>query len=1713
MTNKSIQNIMINRPYNYKLSISSDLIADLFSKAHNMDIFEIKNFVLINKIPLSVQDNDGNNLIHIAIDSSSSKTEIHRLNFIKSLYHENVNPDAPNKNNVTPLLLACKKQYIKIIEYLIEIGVDINYYDNFKNNAYNYLFSSMIKNYKKKEKKPLFAITKKIDDRKLELLNEHKITLYNELKNSPFLNSLIDTIRREIANDDIVKEIASRFNQALIERVINTGRYDDFTLIQEIYYPHLNEFITAAKNIFGNFQRIENVTFHKPDRFSFPQNDRSGLAIIKDADYKEYLKEKIQENIDLLQNTIKENKIINLVDLDYMYEEMIKNINNENDYQEMNKYIHHFCIDNADNIIDYKNNTFAGGSRYVTIIDEITNDQSKYLINHDNNNDKQLIAKLLSTLILNNNDSFAKNYPEDFDGGFNNHINLDHLLYGLKDIIYLILTYIYKLSTNSDIMGNIETELLSLLKRRSILDIRLYNLINIIDKRNKYNFGHFIYILIINIIQYTHLKIDGNVNTLEIELNQGIVLLCSGLYHYHNPKNKSTSLAKSIMNVIKPLRIRHLNKIPLSYFYGEWINLLFKNDTITGLTTKYFKPEEFSDDDKNEVRFVERDLLNKLSDCEILCIEIINYYEEMNDKPLLQNVVDTLILIRLFELNKSRNPQLIEDIFINKLKGLYLSPDFSNVSMFTEINGIEPDYIEDYFKTLFNNIDDQELYEIITQYEIPSRINYFLYGGLKYLKNINLGGDIEPDQELFKAKQIEANHFGLNFIGILPEINVDEATSVFQPNANNDRLLLFNYAFINNIQISENLLYLNRNMNNFRPPTYMSYLNLLERFKNNLNRLQNNIFIKLRKIFNNIKSNPQLYSKAIGYYYPILNAIESHETFFEKLIDEDKDKYNLFNKNDFKDYYINNDFNINIFNSHLNKINGLLFLYYYLDTDNIIEIPKFIYHQLGDGNPLTIFHDPAKDIELPNTKTNQDQTLSDTDTSDIDNRVGSESFIGNIDYQNIITKIKERRFFINRKILNESFVTSKNSKLPPSFKSITKEFIDYNIIEIIKKNHNISINDEIIDIIPGVDKKYNDINKSYTNAILIQDIIKNELRESIRFIGYEMFNNIVKIHELSDFKPDYNIFGSSEFNVKLEDVPKLNNQTASYNEVEFLRNFYYFYNEVEFLRNFYYFSEDLPKEDKPFLLYPNNYDNNNFTSDTKLLYQINVNDKILKQLIESGCNLFNINNMGENIINNLIKYKNYGLIKKVKENGVDIKNIFETLNLSPLKYIIDEYKDHINKFCFSSGDYSEQLKLFTQSLTFDVKNNIMGNEKLGFNVMKNILISFQVCNYITQQYLTEYQYNFSDNYKLKELYEIHNKILDNKSYSDFKNLHYNEIVQELYSNDIAIIVEDMLGKKQSKLEKLNKKLNNINIQITNLAGLINTTKLVNMKDNIEKEINNIEDDISELKKIVIFKSNKIQMNDINMNIIKRYESIVIGLNDQRIIYMNGFSKLLKNDILKKSNENITQHLLNYENENKDKIIDNKNNIETLYKYYEHLNICCEDYFNEGEFIVNNKSLEFVRDLLVHLTKNVICVGIDTLIRRVLFEYLKTFGMTPEDINININMIIIKFKPYLYDKLSTLFVINNTSVFMDENEKAGYEKQSVNDLLEQAIELLESTSIRTINDITKNRLREIIPYFETIIPKLINNWRAVIENQFLFIINHSRILKIINELLN
>jgi hypothetical protein len=154
-----------DKPYRTLINIDQTKIGELFNLVYQMNTQEIIQYSLINKIPLGVTSFSGNNLIHeILLNDDTLKSEYNRLNVIKFLVQNEVNPDEPNKNNQTPIHIACQKQYIDICEYLIkECEVDLNYRDNNGFTPLHYLLTGEIKLFNKKNPTDIIAFQRKGD--------------------------------------------------------------------------------------------------------------------------------------------------------------------------------------------------------------------------------------------------------------------------------------------------------------------------------------------------------------------------------------------------------------------------------------------------------------------------------------------------------------------------------------------------------------------------------------------------------------------------------------------------------------------------------------------------------------------------------------------------------------------------------------------------------------------------------------------------------------------------------------------------------------------------------------------------------------------------------------------------------------------------------------------------------------------------------------------------------------------------------------------------------------------------------------------------------------------------------------------------------------------------------------------------------------------------------------------------------------------------------------------------------------------------------------------------------------------------------------------------------------------------------------------------------------------------------------------------------------
>jgi hypothetical protein len=143
-----------DKPYRTNMNIDPQKIFDLFNLVYQMDTQEIMQYSLINKLPLNVTiASSGNNLIHeILLNEDKLKNEFNKLNVIKFLVQNDVNPDEPNKENQTPIHIACQKQYKEIVEFLIkDCEVNLNYKDNNGYTPLHYLLIGEIKIYEKKE--------------------------------------------------------------------------------------------------------------------------------------------------------------------------------------------------------------------------------------------------------------------------------------------------------------------------------------------------------------------------------------------------------------------------------------------------------------------------------------------------------------------------------------------------------------------------------------------------------------------------------------------------------------------------------------------------------------------------------------------------------------------------------------------------------------------------------------------------------------------------------------------------------------------------------------------------------------------------------------------------------------------------------------------------------------------------------------------------------------------------------------------------------------------------------------------------------------------------------------------------------------------------------------------------------------------------------------------------------------------------------------------------------------------------------------------------------------------------------------------------------------------------------------------------------------------------------------------------------------------------
>ena len=212
-----------------------------------------------------------------------------------------------------------------------------------------------------------------------------------------------------------------------------------------------------------------------------------------------------------------------------------------------------------------------------------------------------------------------------------------------------------------------------------------------------------------------------------------------------------------------------------------------------------------------------------------------------------------------------------------------------------------------------------------------------------------------------------------------------------------------------------------------------------------------------------------------------------------------------------------------------------------------------------------------------------------------------------------------------------------------------------------------------------------------------------------------------------------------------------------------------------------------------------------------------------------------------------------------------------------------------------------------------------------------------------------------------------------------------------------------------------------------------------------------------------------------------------------------------------------------------RIIEERNNINLQLKdsveYYEEMNKICIEYFESQRYYNNNNIntnniIKFVYDTLIHLTRTIICSSIENIIRKILFETFNNGYYNEMDRNKKFKNIVSKIdyiitdeiRNYLYNDVAKKFVKTSVSIFKDSNEKASYEIATVTEILNSFVDLMLVESFTKLdNNIIEILKNNIIPYYDTIVNKIIINWNITIENMFLYMINQHRYVKMIEVL--
>jgi hypothetical protein len=1712
--------IALNQPYKPNLTIPKEKIDTLFSLMNQMDTQQIKQFSIVNNIPLNVNDTNGENLIHKAINIENMlKKEFHRLNIIKFLIQNDVNPDKPNKENQTPLHLACKMQYADIVKYLIEIGVNVNYQDNYGSTPFHYALQGQIKLFEPyKEIKDFIQPQKKVDTKKKEQLLEIKKEIWDIIKNCKFIKSIEQTIDSTIFDDEI-KKYSLELYKKISTKITQTEEINYFKSIKEEFDIFKNKIKIIVGEKWLNFPEISDIVIHKKEKNSY---DLSGndLSFLKNINVKEWIKSKIKKN----KNNIKEfckktysnnqkkpynidfenEKLTNQIYVDFFYKHKDKHFDfNQGEWEIYSFYdfilpdwenfnrleiLDENAVDNADNIIDWDKLTFMGGSRNIEIIVDF--EKIKKILKYDN-------TKTKVTYILynyNNNVNYFNQSP------LNNEIDplpLFNQFDYLRKLVIDMATYkimdepLHPIRIELETLNNIPVP--PPLSQQEIEDLIFFydRWEELLSHKNK---GSTIYTMFSNLVCQENNS--GNDDNLTGEMSCMISIIASAL------NIEDQTIDDAITTCIKKYCIEY---------------------TMTDLTNPRFKPNNI--DFTNALKILLADTLDFNDNGQIVVnedkdkvkqiVELINDIVFENNLIEKRNIFFKVITLITEKIKEMENKPLIQDtiFLITFINNYCLKNDNTCTKKFLSISELNINNINQ----ILNDNIYSELLSLIKNNNNLHLIPYF------YVKmDLARDKDIYDDDtsngltnltDYIMNKFKESKHLGLYYRGLIPHQKTSDELLLIPGYIGGQGYKNKNIP-VNNTQ---NLFFLINNGDYNWP-----ILNLIGNYNDDIfNLAPQNIYKKFKEYkYVYYKYRPPIKGivKIANNYVQnfIINELSMilYESQYEQnlytIIDSNKQLskafmdiyvYLSFFYDFLDDNVIKNDINSIIFN--INEYNANLLLYNYLfkfyrnpndEPNNMYKIPKFNYYLLPTldkkkGSSFIYFDKEDTLIDLNSeVKVFRNRRVNDdTDRTKIikEPSFNSQGNIRNANtYLGVMENIENNIISSSYSNINDNFKDYISGKLPPAIINKLKDFYNYNIILLlvdIFRNHN--YDDTINEILKKLKKINNtdifinnddNIIDYYFMSKIVEELIREKMKYHIELQTNRILYKVIKKIDLPEsFTDDFNniILKPDEFILNMNKISK---------EIT-----HYFYNE-------YQFSKVEKQKIAKFIIYPDEYANSDIL---KLKYELIIKKEIYNYLLDGNSNPYILDSNNQSPIFLLLKYHIPYVLENIKH--LNYNNFSE---IKPHDFLVLELKNHTHKLTNGTDKYKDWIENFVSYQKNEVITLILSNDKFGNNIPLYLEDSFNVITYITNQYLSESKNKDSKYLFINEIMNnlgIYNNIEKNIYIKIDENIktRYNNLLNKEYESEQK---QSILDENEILYHKINKRTNMI----------LGDYRRSFFDRHVDPSI---------------FVDSFIQKKNINKkDILARYKELDL-LNLTILL-----SKFINTD-LNQSKDLLTFQYITFEQKILNKPLNDNltelTQLSEIKEFYDITNTKSNMYFTFNNYANNNEALKFSKDLLIFMTQNFICFPYYSLLLKILSSYFKTIYVSDSDEDIFYkvkycltNKILKEdnqsIKNILYRDVSKKLVLNAVQIFNNQEEEYLFSQESTKDIFDTVTNLLTinpSLSIPEDSPFFKTTIKEINSYFDTFVNKTILNWLVIIENVFKFNINQGRIIQSIYNL--